>query len=74
MAIGEFSDRSGLSQKRLRSYAAVGLLLPAAVDSATGYRYYAPAQLRDAELIDTLRQAGMPLADIDRVLHRPSGE
>ena len=29
MAIGEFSERSGLSAKRLRTYAAEGLLAPA---------------------------------------------
>jgi DNA-binding transcriptional MerR regulator len=57
MPIGEFSLRSGLSAKRLRSYAAGGLLLPAAVDSASGYRYYSPSQLRDASLIDALREA-----------------
>ena len=38
-AIGEFSARSGLSAKVLRSYAAAGLLVPAAVDPWTGYRY-----------------------------------
>ena len=40
MPIGEFSQRSGLSPKRLRSYAAGGLLVPAAIDSSSGYRYY----------------------------------
>ena len=72
MPIGEFSERSGLSPKRLRSYAAGGLLVPAAVDSASGYRYYSPVQLRDAKLIDTLREAGMPLADIASLLRDPS--
>jgi DNA-binding transcriptional MerR regulator len=70
--IGEFSARSGLSPKRLRSYAAGGLLVPAAVDSGSGYRFYAPGQLRVAELIDALRGAGMPLADIRPLLRRPS--
>jgi PPM family protein phosphatase len=74
MPIGEFSHRSGLSPKRLRSYAAGGLLLPAAVDSASGYRYYAPAQLRDASLIDALREAGVPLADIAALLADPSSD
>lgn len=46
LAIGEFSARSGLSAKVLRSYAAAGLLVPAAVDPWTGYRYYALAQQR----------------------------
>jgi protein phosphatase len=72
LAIGEFAERSGLSPKRLRSYAAVGLLVPAAVDAQSGYRYYAPGQLRDARLIDTLRQAGMSLADIAKVLRDQS--
>src|SRR3954451_23547138 len=62
--IGVFSEQSGLSPKRLRTYAAAGLLVPAAVDSWSGYRYYAPGQLRDAQLIDALRRAGVPLADI----------
>lgn len=68
MPIGEFSERSGLSPKRLRSYAAGGLLVPAAVDSVSGYRFYSPGQLREAKLIDTLREAGMPLADIAALL------
>jgi PPM family protein phosphatase len=70
--IGEFSERSGISRKRLRSYGADGLLVPAAVDSASGYRYYSPAQLGDARVIDTLREAGIPLADIAALLRDPS--
>jgi protein phosphatase len=72
MPIGEFSERSGLSQKRLRTYAAAGLLVPAAVDSDTGYRYYAPGQLRDAHVIDALRRAEVPLSDIAEALRDPS--
>ena len=49
-AIGVFSERSGLSPKRLRSYAADGLLVPAAIDSASGDRYYFPGQLRGANI------------------------
>src|SRR5665213_453404 len=74
MAIGEFSDRSGLSAKRLRTYAAEGLLAPAAVDPGSGYRYYSPGQLADARVIDALRQAGVPLADIRAFRRRPSRE
>jgi len=68
MSIGDFSGRSGLSPKRLRSYAADGLLPPAAVDPDTAYRYYAAGQLRDARLIDALRRAGIPLAEIKQLL------
>ena len=74
MAIGEFSARSGLSAKRLRTYAAEGLLAPAAVDPGSGYRYYSPGQLADAQLIDALRLAGMPLADIREFRRQPSWE
>jgi serine/threonine protein phosphatase PrpC len=74
MAIGEFSDRSGLSAKRLRTYAAEGLLVPAAVDSSSGYRYYSPGQLAEARVIDALRHAGVPLADIRAFMHQPSRE
>jgi PPM family protein phosphatase len=74
LPIGEFSERSGLSPKRLRSYAAAGLLVPAAIDSTSGYRYYSPGQLRDARLIDALRNAGMPLADIGGLLREPTAQ
>jgi PPM family protein phosphatase len=55
----------------LRSYAAAGLLVPAAVDPWTGYRYYAPGQLLEAGLILLLRQAGVPLAEIAAFLRDP---
>jgi PPM family protein phosphatase len=74
LPIGALSERSGLSPKRLRSYGAVGLLVPAAVDSSSGYRYYSPGQVREAQLIDALRNAGMPLADIGALLRDPSDE
>ena len=74
MSIGEFSARSGLSPKRLRSYAAEGLLVPAAVDPSSGYRFYAPEQLPRATVIDALRQAGMPLADIRQLAEHPDPE
>jgi len=74
MPIGEFSERSGLSQKRLRTYAAAGLLVPAAIDSSSGYRYYSSGQLRDARLIDALRLAGVPLAEVGALLRDQSPE
>lgn len=74
MTIGEFAKRSGLSPNRLRSYAASELLVPSAVDAATGYRYYSPDQLRDARVIDALRDAGMPVSQIATVLRDPSAD
>jgi serine/threonine protein phosphatase PrpC len=74
MAIGEFARLSGLSARRLRSYAGSGLLSPSAVDSETGYRFYLPGQAREARLIDLLRTVGVPIADIASFLRdRPVG-
>lgn len=74
MSIGDFSALCGLSPKRLRSYAASGLLTPAAVDPDSAYRYYSAAQLRDARLIDALRRAGVPLAEITLLLRERSAD
>ncbi len=71
LAIGEFSTQSGLSARALRSYAAAGLLVPAAIDRWSGYRYYAPGQLPVARLILLLRQAGVPLSEIAAFLRDP---
>lgn len=71
LAIGEFSERSGLSAKMLRTYAKAGLLVPAAVDRWSGYRYYAPSQLAEARLILLLRQAEIPLGEIAGFLRHP---
>ena len=68
MTIGEFSELSGLTPKRLRGYADAGLLPPVAVDPDTGYRYYSAAQLSDARLIDALRRADLPLSEIRSLL------
>jgi len=47
MTIRAFSDRFGLSQKCLWTDAADDLLVPSAVDSASGHGYYAPSEVRD---------------------------
>ena len=71
LAIGEFSARCGLSVKVLRTYAAEGLLEPAAVDAWSGYRYYAQYQLPRARLIRQLRRAGIALREIREFLQDP---
>ena len=64
MGIGEFARRSRLSPKALRLYDEIGLLAPARVESASGYRHYTPDQLERARLIASLRRLDVPLADI----------
>ncbi|MEU4164273.1 MerR family transcriptional regulator [Actinoplanes sp. NPDC026670] len=62
--IGEAARASGLSISALRFYDSAGVLVPAAVDPATGYRRYTSEQIRAARLIAGLRRVGMPVAEI----------
>jgi DNA-binding transcriptional MerR regulator len=61
LPIGRFARLSGLTVKALRHYGTIGLLPPARVDHATGYRYYSLAQLGDAAAIARLRELEVPL-------------
>ncbi|WP_067700775.1 MerR family transcriptional regulator [Actinoplanes awajinensis] len=71
LSIGAFARVTRLSPKALRLYDKFGLLRPAVVDEASGYRFYAEAQLEQARLIAWLRRLGMPLAEIQRVCALP---
>ncbi len=71
MTIGEFAREAGLTAKALRLYDEMGLIEPAEVDPATGYRYYAAGQLERARLVASLRLVGMPLARIRDVADLP---
>jgi DNA-binding transcriptional MerR regulator len=68
VSIGEFARRSRLSVKALRLYDELGVLVPARVDKASGYRYYDVAQLEAARLVAMLRQLDLPLAAIRELL------
>jgi DNA-binding transcriptional MerR regulator len=68
LTIGEFGRRAGLSVKALRLYDLSGLLPPAEVDPASGYRRYTVAQLDRARRISLLRRLDMPLAVVAEVL------
>jgi DNA-binding transcriptional MerR regulator len=68
VSIGEFARRSRLSIKALRLYDELGVLVPARVDEASGYRYYDVAQLEAAHLVSMLRQLDLPLAAIKELL------
>jgi DNA polymerase III subunit beta len=61
LTIGEFAERCGLSRSALRFYNQNGLLEPRLVDSQTGYRYYATAQVDVALLVRRLRSAEVPV-------------
>jgi DNA-binding transcriptional MerR regulator len=71
LAIGDFSRMTHLSVKALRHYHDVGLLEPAEIDPASGYRFYEPDQVPIAQVIRRLRDLGMPLEEIKEVLQAP---
>ncbi|MET8945388.1 MerR family transcriptional regulator [Streptomyces sp. NPDC004542] len=68
LTIGAFAARARLSAKALRLYDRLGLLAPAHVDVASGYRYYRAEQAERARLVALLRQLDMPLARIAEVV------
>jgi len=71
LGIGDFSRMTHLSVKALRHYHDLGLLTPAEIDPASGYRFYEPAQVPIAQVIRRFRDLGMPLEDIRQVLQAP---
>lgn len=68
MTIGEFSSLTRLSVRMLRHYDAHGVLVPVHIDPWTGYRRYAPHQLRDAADIRDLRDVGFGVSAISALL------
>ena len=66
-AIGEVSARTGLAVRTIRFYADEGIVPPAA-QSRTGYRLFDLEALSRLDLVRTLRDLGLPLATIRRVL------
>ena len=71
LTIGDFSRITFLSVKTLRHYHEAGLLEPADVDPANGYRRYTHDQIPTAQVIRRFRELDMPLDDIGRVLRAP---
>jgi len=66
--IGDFSKLSQVSIKTLRYYDEMGLLKPLNVDRFTGYRYYSVSQLPRLNRILALKDLGLSLEQIARVL------
>lgn len=74
MAIGRFARLTGLSVGTLRHYDEVGLLPPALVDPASGYRRYRRDQAVRARTIAMLRWNDMPIEEIRQVIDDPAGD
>jgi DNA-binding transcriptional MerR regulator len=73
MPIGRFARLTGLSVGTLRHYDEVGLLSPASVDPASGYRRYRRDQATRARQIRALRCNDLPIEEIRQVIGDQSG-
>ncbi|MHB1583107.1 MAG: MerR family transcriptional regulator [Acidimicrobiales bacterium] len=67
MTIGQLAARTGLSVRTLRFYADAGVL-PVVGRTASGYRLFSPDAVASGRLVRTLRELGVGLDDIKRVL------
>ncbi|MEU6165891.1 MerR family transcriptional regulator [Streptomyces tanashiensis] len=68
-SIGELSRRTGLTVKTIRYYSDLGIV-PPTDRSPAGYRLYGPDALTRLELARTLRELGLDLATVRKVLDR----
>jgi DNA-binding transcriptional MerR regulator len=66
--IGEFSKIARVSGRLLRYYDEIGLLSPQSIDPDTGYRYYSARQLPRLNRILVLKELGLSLEHIARLL------
>ena len=67
--IGEFSVIAQVSGRLLRYYAEIGLFPPDYTDPQTGYRYYSARQLPRLNRILVLKELGLSLDQIARLVN-----
>src|SRR5690348_4290312 len=68
--IGEFSQIARVSGRLLRYYDEIGMLRPQSIDPETGYRYYSARQLPRLNRILVLKELGLSLEHIARLLNQ----
>ena len=71
MQIREFADSAGVSVRTLHYYDEIGLLKPAYVDRATGYRFYDEASVLRMQEILFYRELDFSLRSIAKILSSP---
>lgn len=71
MLIQEFARFTGVSVRTLHYYDEIGLLVPARVDKATGYRYYDEQSLLRMQEILFYRELDFSLKNIAEILSSP---
>ncbi len=68
--IGEFSKIAQVPASQLRYYDEIGLFSPMRIDSETGYRYYSVQQLAQLNRILALKDLGLALDPIKRLVEK----
>ncbi|WP_405704393.1 MerR family transcriptional regulator [Streptomyces sp. NBC_00069] len=71
--IGDFAKHGRVSIRMLRHYDAIGLLRPARVDPASGYRYYEAGQLARLNRVIALKELGFSLDQVGSILDERVG-
>ncbi len=71
-SIGQLAKLSHIGIKTLRYYDEQGILKPAEVDPVTGYRYYTPAQLEHARLLQNMRFVHMSVEVLREFMRDPT--
>ena len=71
--IGIVARLTGVSPRTLRYYDDIGLLSPDWIDPSTGYRWYEPQQIHRLHRILALRDLGVRLIEISRLLEQDVG-
>ena len=69
MLIKEFAEFTGVSVRTLHYYDEIGLLTPAFVDKATGYRFYDENSLLRMQEILFYRECDFSLKSIPEICH-----
>lgn len=63
-SIGEVCRLKGLTPKMLRYYDEIDVFKPTSVDAETGYRYYAPEQLTELDVLRLAISSGISLKEL----------
>lgn len=72
LKVGELARRAGVTVRALHHYDSIGLLRPSG-RSEGGYRLYGPEDVARLHGIQTLRQLGVPLAEVGPLLDGGAG-
>lgn len=64
LKIGEIAKLCNVTNRTLRHYEEIGLLVPGILDDFTGYRYYGPEEILKLRYINYFKEYGMSLSEV----------